>query len=193
MADARLAELCKDVKGNWADLLPLLEEDRINNALVRTTTAVTMAKGSDQANIMPERAWIVANNRLLPGETLDDLWAHYREILPEDIDIRLVKGSNPPPVQSTESEAYKLITSIINEKYPGMTVIPSMLYGGTDSRYYCDLCPTMSVYRFTGLVHDPRWDNVAHKVNERIPCDILADNVEFYYKLFRRYGDKIHR
>lgn len=188
MKDEKLAELCRDVKGNWNELLPLLASDKVNNALIRTTTAVTMAKGSDQANIMPEKAWIVVNNRLLPGQTLEDLWAHYRKIVPEDIEIRLIKGSNPPPVQSTTTEAYKLIESIVKEQYPGLTLIPSMLYGGTDSRYYCDLCPTNSVYRFTGLCWDPRWDGLSHKVNERIPCDVLASNVDFYYKLLSRYG-----
>ena len=137
---------------------------------------------------MPEKAWLVANNRLLPGQTLDDLWAHYKEILPEDIDVRLVKGNNPPAVQSTDTYAYKLIASIVNDKYPGITLIPSMLYGGTDSRYYCDLCPTNSVYRFTGLAWDPRWDGVSHKVNERIPCDVLESNVDFYVRLFKQYG-----
>ena len=188
MKDPSLAELCKDVRGNWDPLLPILEQDRVNNALIRTTTAVTMAQGSAQANVMPEKAWIVANNRLLPGETLDDLWAHYRKIVPEDISISLLKGSNPPPVQSTDTDAYRLIASIIDEQYPGIALIPCMLYGGTDSRYYCDLCPSNSVYRFTGLMWDPRWDGLSHKVNERIPCDVLTNNVDFYVKLFSRYG-----
>ena len=136
--DERLAALCKDVHKNWEELCPILAEDQVYNAMIRTTTAVTMAGGSAQANVMPEKAWLVANNRLLPGQTLDDLWAHYKEILPEDIDVRLVKGNNPPAVQSTDTYAYKLIASIVNDKYPGITLIPSMLYGGTDSRYYCD-------------------------------------------------------
>lgn len=186
--DEHLAELCRDVRKNWDELCSLMAENPAYNAMIRTTTAVTMAGGSAQANVMPERAWIVANNRLLPGQTLDDLWAHYKEILPEDIDIRLVKGSNPPAVQSTDTYAYKLISSIVEDKYPGLILIPSMLCGGTDSRYYCDLCPTNSVYRFTGLSWDPRWDGVSHKVNERIPCDVLENNVDFYVRLFRQYG-----
>lgn len=44
------------------------------------------------------------------------------------------------------------------------------------------------VYRFTGLSWDPRWDGVSHKVNERIPCDVLESNVDFYVRLFRQYG-----
>jgi len=188
MDDEKLAELCKDVKGNWEELRPILEKIPGYNAIIRTTTAVTMGQGSAQANVLPEFARIVVNNRILPGQSLDDLWEHYRKIIPEDIDVRLLKGTNPPAAQSTKTEAYKLIESIIEEKYPGTPMVPSMLFGGTDSRYYTDLCPTMSVYRFTGL----RWKEPAyatsHKVNERIDCDILEDNVDFYVKLFSRYG-----
>ncbi len=61
------------------------------------------------------------------------------------------------------------------------------LLGGTDSRYYGELSPSRSVYRFTGLRSDSRWGG-AHKADERIACDILADNVKFYEKLIRRYG-----
>lgn len=188
MTDPKMAELCKDVRKNWKELLPLLTADRLYNALCRTTTAVTMAGGSAQANIIAERAWIVANNRMLPGQTIDDLWAHFKKIVPEGVKIELVKGTNPPPIQSTDTYAYHLIESIVQEMYPGVQMIPHMLYGGTDSRYYTDLCDTESIYRFTGLQYDPRWRGVAHKVNERIPVDILAKNVEFYVHLFQKYG-----
>ena len=188
LTDPEIAKLCSDVRGNWDKLRPLLEADKIHNALIRTTTAVTMAQGSQQANVMPEKAWIIANNRMLPGQTLDDLWEHFRNILPETISIRLVKGSNPPPVQSVDTPAYKLIESIVREQH-NVPLIPCMLYGGTDSRYYCDLCPSRSVYRMTGLQWDPRWDGISHKVNERIPCDVLADNVDFYVRLLQRYGE----
>ena len=36
-----------------------------------------MAKGSDQANILPERSWLVINNRLLAGDTIESLQAFY--------------------------------------------------------------------------------------------------------------------
>ena len=75
----------------------------------------------------------------------------------------------------------------IEEKYPGITFIPSMMAGGTDSRYYCDLSPTRSVYRFTGIFESGR-SGGAHSVNEHIDTEILCDNVEFYVNLFSKYG-----
>ncbi len=177
-----------DPDAHWDELVALAEEgDRFLNCMTRTTTAVTMAKGSDQANILPERAYIITNSRLLPGETLEDLEAHFKTFIPEGVQVRLVKGHNPPLISSIDTSGYRLIQKICEEKYPGVKFVPSMLFGGTDSRFYSDMSPTKSVYRFTGLKSDSRWGG-AHQVNERIACDILTDNVDFYVRLIKEYG-----
>ena len=184
----RLGQLFADPEGNWEEIKALAETDKAVNQMTRTTTAATMAKGSDQANILPERAAIVTNSRLLPGETLEDLEAHFKKVMPEEVKFRLVKGHNPPAISTTDSYGYRLISKIVEEKYPGVTIIPSMLAGGTDSRYYCDLTPTKSVYRFTGILSSDRTGG-AHQVNEHIDTNIIADNVDFYVRLFKGYGD----
>ena len=182
------AELCKDPEANWERIRELAETEKSVNQMVRTTTAATMAQGSAQANILPERASVVANSRLLPGQTLEDLEAHFKKVLPEGVQFRLVKGHNPPAISTTDSYGYRLIQKIISEMYPGVTFIPSMLAGGTDSRYYCDLTPTKSVYRFTGIKSSAKTAG-AHQVNEHIDTGILCDNVRFYVELFKGYGD----
>lgn len=183
-----LGELYKDPEANWEELKQLAETDKKANQMLRTTTAATMASGSDQANILPERAVVITNSRLLPGETLEDLEAHFAKVLPEEVKVRLVKGHNPPAISTTESYGYRLLTKIFEDKYPGITVMPSMLAGGTDSRYYCDLTPTKSVYRVTGIKHSDRTAG-AHQVNEHIDCNVIPDNVDFYVRLFKEYGD----
>ena len=183
----RLGELYRDPKANWEELKALAETDKKVNQMVRTTTAATMAAGSDQANILPERATVVTNSRLLPGETLEDLEAHFAKVLPEEVKVRLIKGHNPPAISTTDSYGYRLLTEIFTGKYPGITVMPSMLAGGTDSRYYCDLTPTKSVYRVTGIKHSDRTAG-AHQVNEHIDCNMIPDNVDFYVRIFKGYG-----
>ena len=185
--EGELAELFKDPEANWETLKPIMAKDRAYNAMTRTTTAVTMAKGSDQANILPERSWLVINNRLLTGDTLESLQKFYESIVPEGVEVKLLKGHNMPTESSIDTVGYRLIQSIMEKKYPGITMMPSMLLGGTDARYYCDICPTHSVYRFTGLRYNGKWGG-AHQVNERIDTEILADNVEFYVELLKGYG-----
>ena len=57
----RLGELFKDPESSWEELKALAETDKKINQMVRTTTAATMASGSDQANILPERAAVVTD------------------------------------------------------------------------------------------------------------------------------------
>ncbi len=186
--DGEMAGLAADPEANWERIRELAETDRDINCMVRTTTAATMAKGSDQANILPERASIITNSRLLPGQTLEDLEAHFAKVLPKGVNFRLVKGHNPPAISTIDSYGYRLIQKVVLDMYPDTTFIPSMLTGGTDSRFYCDVTPTKSVYRFTGMMSDPM-SGGAHQVNEHINTAIIPKNVEFYVRLFQGYGD----
>ena len=185
--DEKYAELFSDPYGNEEKLKATAEYDRYINTMMRTTTTPTMSAGSSQANILPEHASIITNSRILPSQTLEELEEHFRRVLPENVKFRLIKGHNPPRVSSDDSYGYHLLEQIMSEKYPGIEFIPCMMAGGTDSRYYCDLCDSGSVYRFTGIFSTGR-SGGAHSVNEHIDTDILADNVAFYTELFRRYG-----
>lgn len=183
-----LNQLCADPEGNWEKIKEICANDKTLNTLIRTTTTPTMAKGSDQANILPERASIITNSRLLPGQTLEDLEAHFKAVLPDYVGFKLVKGHNPPKVSSVESAGYRLLAGICQELNPGVKVIPTMVFGGTDSRYYCEICPTDSVYRFMGGQASNK-SGGAHQVNEHIDTATLASNVEFFVKVFQRYAD----
>ena len=106
-----------DPEKYWDKIKLIAADDRSLNSLTRTTTAVTMAKGSDQANILPERASLIINTRLLPGETLDNMQKFFEGIVPEGVKVKMVKGHNPPAISSTESEGYKTIVKVVEEKY----------------------------------------------------------------------------
>lgn len=182
-----LDALCDDVEGNWDKIVAVCEKDRLLNPLIRTTNAITMCEGSAQANIIPEKAKLIVNNRILPGQTKEELLAHFEKLLPEGVEMHVVKGDNPPAVQSTESNMYKLLEGIVAEQFNGAPLVPMLLTGGTDSRYYCGICPTDSCYRFTGMLHDGR-SGGAHQVNEHVAVDILEGDVKMYVNVLLKYG-----
>lgn len=184
----RLGELLAEPEKNWEELLPLLQADPKYHAMIHTTTAVTMAKGSEQANILPERATLVAQCRLLPGETVEELQTYFEGLMPAGVEVRLLKGHNPPPVASVDTPGYRLLSDIIREWYPEALVIPTFLLGGTDSRWYFDLCESGSVYRCGGFFHTEAF-GPAHRVNEKIPCDNLTHGPRFFSEYIQRYGD----
>lgn len=165
----------------------LTEKKEEYYALTHSTAITTIVQAGELANVIPAKASAVVNCRLLPGETVEELIAYMKSILPEGIDVRLIQGNDAPPESKIGTSGYKKIEEVIGEMYPGMPLIPEMLLGGTDSRYYSDVCPSGSIYRFTGLSCDPRWENTSHLVDERIPVDILAANVDFYKRLMQAY------
>ncbi|MFZ8299904.1 peptidase dimerization domain-containing protein, partial [Staphylococcus aureus] len=56
-------------------LLKQMEKNPQANALTRTTTAITMLKGSDGNNVLAPEVDVVINFRILPGETSKDVLA----------------------------------------------------------------------------------------------------------------------
>ncbi len=188
--DADFVKLLKDPEENWDKLLPILKQTPEYSALLHTTTAITMAKGSDQANILPERASAVVNCRLLNGDTLEDLQEYFEKIVPEGVNVNLLKGHNPPPVAAVNALGYRLIKEISEETYPGTLVIPSYLLGGTDSRWYFDICESNSVYRFSGYYQDSKSGN-AHRVNEKLSEEKITTGAEFFLSFIQRYSDFI--
>ncbi len=180
--------LYSDPEANWEKIKPLVAGDRVANGQTRTTIAVSMAGGSAQANILPERAWAVSNSRLVYGYTIEELQAYLESIVPKNVKVKLLKGHNPSPMSSVDTYAYRLISSVMNKQYPGIKFIPCYMSGGTDARYYYDICPTNSVYRFTGMLRNGK-SGGAHQVNEHIDPEILPGNVQFYYDLISNYAD----
>ena len=181
-----MKELFADPEGNWEQLKAICAGQKMLNTYIRTTTTPTMAQGSAQANILPEKASIVTNSRLLPGETLDDLMAHFKAVLPEYVQVRLVKGHNPPAVSTTDSPAYRLLERLAKEMHgEDVHVMPALVFGGTDSRYYCDLSD--SVYRYVGGANSGKGGG-AHAVNECLDTTTLASFVEFFVRVFQDYA-----
>ena len=184
LMEGELAELCKDVEGNWDKLLPYIEKDPYLSALFHTTTAVTMAQGSEQANILPQRCSVTINCRAIEGDTLEVLQKHFEDVVPEGVKVRLLKGGNPPTASKLHTKGYDLIQSICEENYPGVVTIPGYMLGGTDSRYYSEVCD--SVYRFSSFYSDGNW-GPAHAANECIPVEHITSGPEFFVKFITRY------
>ena len=179
------AAVYADPKGHWEELCAMAKEDKKLDSLLHTTCAVTMASGSQQSNILPEHASMIMNCRVLQGDTEESLLAHFRSVIPEDVQVRKVLGEDPEPASSVDGRPYKLIAEIAKAHYGEDTlVIPGLLAGGTDSRFFPVICD--NVFRHTGFFRDARW-GAAHQVNEKIPCDALESAMKFYRELLLRY------
>ena len=153
--------------------------------MIRTTTAVTQAQGSPAANVLPSRAAITANFRILPGMTSDDVERHIRKVVRnKNIEVKKLKFNEPSPVSSTEAAPYKLLKGLILDSQPGVIAAPFLVMGGTDSHYYNPICG--NCYRYSPFLLDISLLLCTHAANERLPVAALGEGVRF----FKRYIKK---
>ena len=118
-------------------------------SMMRTTTAVTMANGSPAPNVLPQKATVNVNFRIMPGQTIEDVEAHIRKIAGPKAEIRMVSGKNPSKISPTDSRAFNAISKICKEMDPKAIVAPYLVMGGTDARQYEDVCD--NIYRYSPL------------------------------------------
>jgi len=170
---------------NWEQIQTLFPENPGLAAMFRTTAAITMSQGSAQANILPEKASVTINTRPLEGDSLADIQKHFESLVPEGVEVTLIKGSEATPTSPSDTHGYRLLQSVSEEMYPGILTTPGYLLGGTDSRYYSIV--SKNIYRFGSFYSGEGW-GPAHSANECIPVDAITTGPEFFVKFLRRYG-----
>ena len=155
-------------------------------SMLRTTFGVTMASGSPQANVLPQRASIVVNFRMYPGQTVDDVLTHLKKVirLKKNVEITLLPGwKNPSAISPTDSRAFKAIEEICKGMNPNTVVAPYLVMGGTDACHYQDVCE--NIYRYSPFRVNTKLLLTTHGTNERIPIDSMEAGVAFFKRYIR--------
>lgn len=151
-------------------------------SFVRTTTAVTMAEGSPQANVLPQKASVSVNFRVMPGQTIADVKTHLQKVIKnKNVEIELIGGQEPSNISPTDSRAFKAIEEICFRMNNKNVAAPYLVMGGTDARNYQNICD--NVYRYSPFMLDPKLLGTMHGTNERIEIASFEDGLAF----FKRY------
>ena len=148
-------------------------------AMTQTTLAFTTAKGSDGLNVLPQEAYVTGNMRLIQHQPGAESIAAVTKIAEQyGIETQVLYEDAPCPVVSYESKQFRLIEAITAEIYPGVQVTPYVMTGGTDAKFYKDLCP--NCIRFAPLYIDQQQYGSVHGLNENIFQGALPMGVDFY-------------
>ena len=99
------------------------------NAIIRTTTAVTVINGGIKDNILPREAKAMVNFRLISGETSDGTVAAARRIINDDrVLVKALEnnGWDPSPVSAIDSPAYAALEKTIHKFFGEAPAITTM-------------------------------------------------------------------
>ncbi|MBC7705237.1 MAG: M20 family peptidase [Rhodoferax sp.] len=163
-----------------------LEAGASTNALLRTTTALTMVNAGNADNVMPGEVSATINYRMLPGDSAASILQRLKAQVAKTLGnarfelVALPNGSEASTVSPTESAPYQLINRTVREVFPGTLVAPGLMIGATDSRHFSDISD--HIFRFSPV--RAKVEDLArfHGSNERISADNLAELIRFYHR-----------
>jgi carboxypeptidase PM20D1 len=154
------------------------------NAMLRTTCAFTMMEGSNAVNVLPDTAKMIANLRILSGETTDGAIAYLKSVCGDpDVKFRVIYGMDPCRNSTASGTGWDALKNAISQTWPCAVVSPYLMFACTDSRHYCRISD--HVYRFSAMSLSREERASIHGHNEKIPLDTLVKLVQFYTRLIR--------
>lgn len=161
-------------------LLPVISSAA--GAMLHTTLAFTMAKGSDGLNVLPQEAWVTGNMRFIPHQPTDESIELISKVAKKyDIETEVIYKDYPCKEVNYKSDAFLMIENVASQVYPGIGICPYVMTGGTDSKFYQEL--TDNCLRFAPLYINAQQYASIHGLNENIYAGALTKGVDFYKKV----------
>ncbi|HSM24005.1 MAG TPA: M20 family peptidase, partial [Anaerolineaceae bacterium] len=158
------------------------ESSNTTNAMIRTSTAMTIINGGIKENVLPASAEAIVNFRLLPGDSIATVCERVRKIVKDDkIEFEPVSDGawEASPVSRSDSKSYLILKHTIRRVFDGVPVAPSLVMGATDARYYAGI--TDAAYRFTPFHLMAEDLNRMHGIDERISVESYGKMVSFFH------------
>jgi carboxypeptidase PM20D1 len=158
------------------------------DATLRTTTAPTMFNAGVKDNVLPQQAEAVVNFRIRPGDSVDGVLAHVREVVDDDgVEVTLgdAFASEPTPPADWNGEIFAALDRALRSASPEPQIIvaPYVTNGATDARHYAGLTPNL--YRLTPALFTPDLLGSMHGTDERMPIDEYLRAVRFHIALLQ--------
>ena len=170
-------------EGLLKKLLPVISSAA--GAMLHTTLAFTMAKGSDGLNVLPQEAYVTGNMRFIPHQDMDESIALISKIAKKyDLETEVIYKDSSCPVVDFNNKPFHMVEEVAAEVYPGIGICPYVMTGGTDAKFYRELSD--NCLRFAPLYINNQQYASIHGLNENIHQGALPMGVDFYKKMIEK-------
>lgn len=108
------------------------------HACSHTTFSPNVIGGGVKTNVIPDSVTIEVDIRTLPGEEDEEVNAHLRAALGDlmdQVEVEIIR-SDPSTASPTDNKLWSTLTGAMATAYPEAQVVPSLVTGGTDSRFF---------------------------------------------------------
>lgn len=153
-------------------------------ALLSTTCAFTMAKGSEAPNVLPTEATVLANLRISHHQNMDASIKALEKIAKKhDVTLEMQSGYDASAFVDITGRMYKYIENCAREDFPDAGAAPYVMTGGTDARNYEDI--SANCIRFSPVRMTQQQLSSMHAANENIHAASLAGAVRCYKHILK--------
>lgn len=161
-------------------LLKLMPEvSATAGAMLKTTLAFTMAKGSEGSNVLPQEAWVVGNMRYSHHQGGQGSIAAVGKLAEKfDIETVVLDPGFASVMSDYRSEGFRMVEKAVAAVFPGVIPSPYLMTGASDSRFMGRICDTC--IRFAPIYATEKQMDGIHGIDENIYLSVLAPAVDFY-------------
>ncbi len=170
------------------DELPA-EVARNAHACCHTTFSPNVIAGGNKTNMIPDEVMIEVDIRTLPGETAEDVNVHLEAALGdalEWVEVEVLQDG-VATASPTNNALWEAIVGATKSAYPQAAVIPSIVTGGTDSRFFRE---AGAVAYGAGLLSSSldvgEFNRRFHGHNERIDVESLRLTTQLWFDIVDR-------
>ena len=159
---------------------------RTCHADTHTTFSPNVVHGGQKTNTIPDAVDIDLDIRTVPGTSPEDVEAHLRKALGElydHVEVSVLQHSDPTRSEFGDGNPlWDTLTKHTQVAYPGARLIPGLIVGGTDARFY----RTRGRVAYGAGLFSPSMDFASfgtrfHGNDERIDTESLGLSANYFY------------
>lgn len=149
------------------------------------TVQVTVLRGGERINVVPERSSALLDVRLLPDTDAAAFLANVKSRLGLGVEVKVLVTAPPSPPSPASGRLYGAIERALRPDGP---VVPTFIAGFTDSRFFRER--GIPAYGLSPFLLSPDDSKGIHSTDERIPLAEIDRGVERMRKILAAYAGR---